>query len=152
MKLTITQVKNMKMTDELAAFIEKKMANFAKLLELKGSAKKSRKDFLAKYKTLGEIFLELEYETRHHRKGPFFKAEARVSAPGKNIVAAAEAENIKAAINQLAKELQREFSHYAQKKISVRRRHQRQVKQDLHLAEEAKITIPKGGRILEEGM
>ena len=74
-----------------------------------------------------EFFVEIEKETKHHRKGDIFRAEARVHLPGKTLVAISERDDLKLAIVEVKDELQQEIKKYKLKKTELIIRKQRKI-------------------------
>ena len=59
-----------------------------------------------------KVFFEVSLETKHHKKGDIFYAEANVEVPGKIIRAEAREENLYTAINVVKDKLQRSLKKY----------------------------------------
>ena len=70
----IIKAKNIELTDSLERFINDKIGKLEKFLSYPGQ----------------EIFIEIEKETKHHKKGEVFSAEGIISVPGKKIMAIAK--------------------------------------------------------------
>lgn len=105
MKLTI-KTTNLELTPEIKKVIEEKIATLDK--------------FTSHIKTPVEAFVEVALETRHHKKGKIYYAEANIQVPGKIIRAEAEEEGIYQAINRIKDELHRLLKEY--KKIEIDKR------------------------------
>ena len=114
----IIKTKNLELTEYLEALINKKMVSLEKLAK---ALKESEV----------EVFVEIEKETKHHRKGDVFAAEAMIELLGKNLVAKAHGEDLLKAITEVKDELEREIKKYKTKKIELPRRQQRKTKQDI---------------------
>lgn len=72
--------------------------------------------FFGKGKPRVEVWAEIEKTTRHHRKGPFFRAECQIGLPGKkSIRAEAENEDLKLAVVEIKDKLQRQLKRYKNK-------------------------------------
>ena len=67
-----------------------------------------------------KVFIEVALETRHHKKGEIYYAEANIEVPGKIFRAEARKENLYQAINELKKELQRILKKDKEKRIVKR--------------------------------
>ena len=97
MKVTI-KATNLKLTPEVKKAIEEKIATLDK--------------FIPHIGTSVEAFVEVALETRHHKKGKIYYAEANIKVPGKIIRSEAREENIYRAINEIKDELQRLLKEY----------------------------------------
>src|SRR3989344_8095771 len=118
----IIKTKNLKLTTDLQEFVEEKiegLKRFTKILQKKDSSVKGRDPV--------EFFVEIEKETKHHRKGDIFRAEARVHLPGKTLVAISERDDLKLAIVEVKDELQQEIKKYKLKKTELIIRKQRKI-------------------------
>jgi len=122
----IIRTKNIKLNQVLDDFIKEKIGSLKKFIDL-----------LRKNGSIGkplvEVFVEIENETKHHRKGPFFRAEAQMHLPGKSIRAEARGVDLSLAIVEVKDELQREIKRYKRKRISLERRGQRSIKKKFHI-------------------
>ncbi len=106
MKLSI-KTTNLELMPEIKKTIEEKIATLDK--------------FTSHIKAPVEAFVELALETRHHKKGKIFYAEANIQVPGKIIRAEAEGENIYQAINRMKDELHRLLEDYKKMEIDKRK-------------------------------
>ena len=97
MKVTI-KATNLKLTPEIKKAIEEKIATLDKFIPRIGASV--------------EAFVEVALETRHHKKGKIYYAEANIKVPGKIIRSEAREENIYCAINEIKDELQRILREY----------------------------------------
>ena len=66
--------------------------------------------------------VELAKTTKHHQKGDIFKAEVNLTVPGRLIRAAAEEWDLRAAIDIVKDELQRNITINKEKNISLYRK------------------------------
>ncbi len=107
MKVTI-KTTNLKLTPEVKKAIEEKIATLDK--------------FIPHIDTSVEAFVEVALETRHHKKGKIYYAEANIKVPGKIIRSEARGEDIYRAINEVKDELQRLLKEYKKRKIAKRER------------------------------
>lgn len=120
------------------------------------------KDKIAK--TLGKLFrghpelsepaiidAEFTYLTRHHRKGKVWQADLVMTLPREKepIYAVAIDEDIHAAIDILAEEVEREIQKYKGRFQAQARRGARLVKRELRFDPAARL--PKRGRVRNEG-
>ncbi len=122
----IIKTKNLELTTDLQEFVEEKIGGlkrFTRILQ--------KKDDFEKGKDSGEFFVEIERETKHHRKGDIFRAEARIHLPGKTMVAISERDDLKLAIVEVKDELQQEIKKYKLKKTELVIRKQRKIKKGL---------------------
>ncbi len=110
----IIKTKNLELTDALNAYVQKHFQAIGKLV-----------------KDNADIFVEIEKETLHHRKGQVFCAEAEVILPGKKIMAKAKADDLLKAIVQVKKELEREIKNHKTKTIELPRRQFRKIKKEI---------------------
>ena len=137
MRVTIRQ-KNLKITPALDAYIGMKI--------LKPIRQLLRKLRGAEFPI---VDLEIARTTRHHRKGKIYSAEANLSLGGKLLRAEAEGEDVRAAIDLLSEEIEREIKTYKGKNRAFLLRGARQAKKDLRLDPAARLY--RRGRIREEG-
>lgn len=137
MRLIIRQ-KNLKITPALDAYIGMKILKpIRRILEkLRGA------EFMI-------VDLEIARTTRHHRKGKIYRALVNLSLGGKLIRAEAEDEDVRAAIDLLSEEIEREVKTYRGKNRAVLLRGARQAKKDLRFDPAARFY--RRGRIREEG-
>ena len=75
--------------------------------------------------------IEIELETRHHKKGRIWRAEVNLSLPKTFLRAEAEAEDIRSAIDLVQAELSTELRKYKEKRAGKNRRRQRIVREEL---------------------
>lgn len=144
MKIEI-KATNLRLTKELENYINDKISGLRKFLKIFFNREK-----LEKRKLIGEVFVEVGKETKHHQKGQIFRAEAQLFLPQKTLRAEALREDLKMAICEVKDELQQEIKKYKAKTIASNRRRQRQIKKNFHLATQARWY--RGGRIKEEGI
>lgn len=102
----IIKIKNLELTDPLEKFINNKIGRLKKFL----------------HENNQEIFVEIEKETNHHKKGDIFRAEAIIHLPGKSLMAKSHGENLSGAIIDVKEELEREIRKYKTKTIELPRR------------------------------
>ena len=121
----IIKTKNLEQSDTLDNFVEKKfltLKKFIGILKLPDDKK-----------TLAEVFVEVDRETKHHRKGDIFLVKAQVTLPGKKILAQAKEEDMFVAVTKAKDELRAEIEKYKVKKIDKNRRQQRKSKNKLEI-------------------
>jgi len=114
----IIKTKNLEPTDSLRDLINKKINGLGKFVKI------FKEDFK-------EIFVEVEKETRHHKKGNIFFAELIISLPGKKLFAKAHGENLSKAITEVKDEMEREIKKYKTKTIELPRRKYRKIKKQI---------------------
>jgi ribosomal subunit interface protein len=93
---------------------------------------KERMDSLDKLlSNTDEVFCDLRLgkDSGSHRHGKIFFAEAKIKTAKKNYGARAEAETINEAVDQLKDELSKKIRRYKDKKVSLRKRGGRVVKE-----------------------
>lgn len=112
MKVTIL-TKNIKLTPALKYFTESKINDLEKFLDILD--RDHFDEYYGKGKPRTEAWVEISKTTRHHKKGPFFRAECQLRLPGKSLRAEAEREKLKLAIVEVKDELQRQLKQYKEK-------------------------------------
>lgn len=125
----IIKTKNLDLTDSLVRLINRKIGSLKKFIKI------FKDDNLPvkKGKTLSEVFVEVEKETKHHRKGDIFRAETTIHLPGKSLVAKSHGENLSKAITDVKEELKREIRKYKTKTIELPRRKYRKIKRETEI-------------------
>lgn len=113
----------MELTSSLDAYINEKIGSLEKFIKTLQKEEEG--------KTLSEIFVEVEKETRHHRHGDIFKAVAQIILPGRSLLAEAKGEDLFLAIVEVKDELQQEIKKYKLKKIDLGRKGGRKAKEQL---------------------
>lgn len=131
----IIKTKDIELTEAIEYFINDKIGSLSKFIKILQEEKTE------KGKPLGQFFVEVEKETRHHKKGPYFRAEAQVSLPGRILRAEAKGEDLKMAIIEVKDEMQQEIKKYKLKKIDLERRGQRSIKKKFHINPDARFRI-----------
>lgn len=123
----IIKTKNLDLTNDLQNFIEKKIGAVKKFINI---LKQDTPDGL---KTLAEVFVEIEKETQHHKKGKVFSVKTQVNLPGKSLVAWSKADDLFKAIILAKDELKMEIEKYKFKKIDKTRREQRKIRNEIEI-------------------
>lgn len=119
----IIKTKNLESSEALEDFIEEKILGLKKFIDV-------LKDDSGVGKTLAEVFVEIEKETKHHKSGNIYLAKAQLQLPGKKmIVARAKADMPSKAIVLVKKELKKEIEKYKGKKIALHDRKIRKLKE-----------------------
>jgi len=117
MHITIKS-KNLEITDSLSEFIENKTSALQKFINILKEESDIGKD-------LAEIIIEIEKETKHHRKGEIFWAAGSVNFPGKNILVKEKGEDIKKAIVAMLDKFKIEIKQYKSKSKEAIRKSQK---------------------------
>ncbi len=117
----IIKTKNLELTESLNNFIENKFYGLKKFINIL-----KREDKIGK--TLAEVFVEVEKETMHHRKGEIFRVKSGVYLPGREIISRARADDLQKAIIKAKDELRLEIEKYKFKNIDKNRRQRRKTK------------------------
>ena len=121
----ITKTKNLELTSELQVFIDKKLISLKKFIGI------LKEDTPKKGKTLAEVFVEIEKETKHHKKGQIFSCQLDLKLPGRRLVVKSNSDDLRKAIVDARKELEREIKKYKVKKTEFSRRLQRKTKREI---------------------
>jgi len=122
----ITKAKNLEVTGEMQVFIDKKLASLKKFISV------LKEDTPEKGKTLAEVFVEVERETEHHRKGQIFSCQLDVRLPGRRLVVKSNSDDLNKAIVDARKEMEREIKKYKVKNIEKNRRIQRKSRKEIY--------------------
>jgi ribosomal subunit interface protein len=99
----------------LQSFIDEKIGSLKKFINI------LKQDTPEKGKTLAEVFVEVEKETNHHRKGEIFNCQLDLILPGKRLLAKESSDDLNKAIINAKKELEREIKKYKFKNIDKNR-------------------------------
>jgi len=118
----IIKTKNLELTEGLQNFVEKKMGSIKKFIDI------LKEDTPEKGKTLAEVFVEVEKETKHHKKGKVFLVKTQVILPGKSLMAWYRSDDLFKTIVGAKNELKSEIEKYKFKSIDKNRRQQRKTK------------------------
>jgi len=121
---TIITAKNLELTPAIQKFVESKFDVLKKFINIL-----KREDEIGK--TLAEVFVEVEKETKHHNKGEIFLVKARVGLPGRSLMVSPKADDLYKAIVGAKDELKLEIEKYKFKKIDKTRRQQRKAKRTI---------------------
>lgn len=105
----IIKTKDIEQSEALNNFIEEKFSGLEKFI-------------------IEEVVVEVEKETKHHKKGDIFLVKAQVGFPGKIIIAEETADDVFEAVVKTKDELKLEIEKYKLKKIDKNRREQRKAK------------------------
>jgi ribosomal subunit interface protein len=105
---------NISLSQENRDYFEKKLMMLDKLVDF------SRDNVF--------VYAELAKTSNHHRSGDIFRAEVNMQLGGRKIYAAAEKENLYAAIDEVKDQLEQEIKTSKDKRISLIKRGARAVK------------------------
>ncbi len=119
----IIKSKIIELTPAIEAFINEKIGSLGKFVK---SCQKPDKTEIGKPNC--ELFMEIEKETKHHKKGPFFVAKTKLPLPGRTIVAVAENEDLRSAIVEVKDEMQQELKKYKGRMVEAKIRQQKKSK------------------------
>jgi len=150
MKIVIKST-NIELSQEIKDYIEEKIGGLEKLADV-FSGEIYFDGYLGKGKPRVEAWVDVGKLTKHHRTGPYFRAEVQMHLPGKSIRSEAVAESLKLAICQTKDELQELLKKYDEKIIAKERRGARVFKILTHLSPLTWFNRKKGGRSREEGL
>ena len=115
MKVIITS-KNLELSNSLKTFTEKKFAVLKKLIRVDEDGDEFKKDLI-------EIFVEVERETTHHRKGDVLSVKAQMNVPGKkSLFVKAKGDNISSLVVKAKDLLKREIEKYKFKSVKKKRK------------------------------
>jgi ribosomal subunit interface protein len=103
----IIKTKNLESSEVLNKFIEKKFSGLEKFIDASA-----------------EVSIEVEKETKHHKKGEIFMVKAMVSMLGRSLMAQAKSDDLFKAVVIAKDELKMEIEKYKFKKIDKDRREQ----------------------------
>jgi ribosomal subunit interface protein len=126
MKIIIS-TKNLDLTDSLQNFVEKKIGSLEKFIDV------LKKDTPQKGKTLAEVFVEVEKETRHHKKGKIFWVRTQIILPGKSLTAGAREDDLYKAVVEAKDELKMKVEKYKVKHMEKGRRERRKTKGEIEI-------------------
>lgn len=120
----IIKTKDLEPSEALNNFIEDKFLGLKKYINIL-----KKEDELGK--TLAEVFVEIEKETKHHKKGDIFLVKAQVSLPGRSIMAEEKGKDVFSVVVAAKDELKLEIEKYKLKKKDKTRRNQRISKKEI---------------------
>jgi len=146
---TIIKTKNLKLNQALENFIEEKINDLEKFVNIFQS-EKYFDHFFDKRKPKVEAWVEIGKETMHHKKGPVFWAECQMKFPKRSLRSTAKAEDLKLAITEVKDELQRELKQCKEKLTAQTKRGAMVFKKELKLSPLARFY--RRGRLREEGI
>jgi len=148
MKITI-KAKNILLTGAIEDFIRERIGTLEKFIKILYDGK-YRSPSSGRAKPVLEAWVEIEKETLHHRKGPFFRAECQIRFSGKSVRSEVSSRDLRLAITQVKDELQRELKQQKERIISKKKRKSRVLKKEIKLSPQARFN--EKGRIRQEGI
>ena len=119
----IIKTKNTVLTQAIEDFIKEKINPLEKFIKVLHNGKYISPSS-GKEKPVLVAWVEIGKETRHHKKGPFFRAECQIKLPGKSVRAESFSKDLRTAITEVKDELQRELKK-EKGKISIKKRKSR---------------------------
>ena len=112
----IIKAKNLELTGALEQSFEEKVETLQKFIDI------LKDDDTEVGKTLAEVFVEVEKETKHHKKGQIFSCQLEVSFPGKSLVTKSESDDLYKAVVGAKNDLEEVIKKYKFKNIEKTRR------------------------------
>lgn len=88
----------MDLTEAIRAYVEEKVDYLRKICQ--------------EFDPADDLQVEVGKSTRHHVKGPYYRAEMFLKLPGKNLRAESEGEDLYAAIDTVKDQMRRQLSDY----------------------------------------
>jgi ribosomal subunit interface protein len=102
----IIKTRNIELIESLEKFINEKINKLEKFLGTDTQ----------------EIFVEIEKENRHHRKGDVFSCQIFISIPGRKLAAKAHGEDLLRSVIDAKDQMEIEIKKHKEKKIDANRR------------------------------
>ena len=118
------ETKNITITPAIESFVRERINSLEKFIKVLEDRKYSS-PASGKEKPVGVAWVEIGKDTKHHKKGPFFRAECQLSFAGKRIRSEAISKDLRLAVTEVKDELQRKLKQQKDKIISKRRRSRR---------------------------
>lgn len=146
----IVKTKNIKLDEAQLNHIRRTMARLEKFSRPFRNEKRYFGIFKRKQKDAINLQVLVGRESRHHKKGFVFIAEAKLRLPGRNLEARERSEDIRNAVDAVCGGLERELKRAKGKTFSLEKRRQRILKKAMRLSPFARFY--RKGRIREEGM
>lgn len=128
MKIVI-KTKNTILTRAIEDFIKEKINPLEKFIKVLHNGKYISPSS-GKEKPALVAWVEIGKETRHHKKGPFFRAECQIRFAGKSVRAESFSKDLRVAITEVKDELQRELKKEKGKIISTKKRKSRALQKE----------------------
>jgi len=127
----ILKSKNLEITEGLKNYVDEKVGSLKKFVDILKQDAGIGKD-------VAEFFVDVEKETRHHKKGEIFLAIGKLILPKKTIVVSAKKSDIFQAIVAMVDAFQVEVKQYKSKNKESIRRMQRNSKKFLFATDDKK--------------
>ncbi|MBI5370276.1 ribosome-associated translation inhibitor RaiA [Candidatus Uhrbacteria bacterium] len=102
MRITTLKATNMDLTDAIRAYVDEKVEQLKKLC--------------GEFDPADTLQVEVGKSTRHHAKGPYFRAEMFLHLPGADLRSEEESEDLYEAIDRVRDHLRRQISDYKDKR------------------------------------
>ena len=112
------KTKNIELTDTIRAYVQEKMDGLDEMT--------------ARFGDVVRAEVEVGKTTKHHNKGPLFRAEVHVQLPGKAVYAEELNYDLYIAINDAKKEAERQIRDFRDGLHDKQKRGGRDAKEDLH--------------------
>lgn len=118
MHINIVKATNIELTESLKQYVEKKLRRVSN-------------KFVDKNDESAQCDVELGKTTEHHKNGNVLRAEFNLHVAGKNMYAAAEEEDLYAAIDEARNDLSRQLKSHRGKRETMLRKGGKKLKQML---------------------
>ncbi len=117
----IIRAKNIELTSHLKDYAEKKLGSVKRFIP--ALLKKEIEDKEQVGREVARVVLEVEVEkVTGEEKGKIFRTEAQMLLPGRVIKAEDTAETVKASVDEVKYELERQIKDYKEKEETIRRK------------------------------
>ncbi len=117
----IIRSKNIEVTDHIKDYAEKKLLSVFRFLPQIEKDEKKDEQYIGEGADRAVLEVELERVTGGE-KGRIFRTEAQIILPGRVIKAEDTAETLKASVDEVRYELERQIKEYKEKREAVRRK------------------------------
>jgi len=108
---------NLKLTPDITTFIKKKIGALERFSRVIKEDKPQGRG-----RSRVEAWVEIGKETRHHRKGPYFRAECQIKVPKRSLRAVAEEEDLRMAIRQVKEAIEKQIKKYKEQVMAKRKK------------------------------
>jgi len=108
---------NLKLTPDITTFIKKKIGALERFSRVIKEDKPQGRG-----RSRVEAWVEIGKETRHHRKGPYFRAECQIKVPKRSLRAVAEEEDLRMAIRQVKEAIEKQIKKYKEQIMAKRKK------------------------------
>lgn len=106
-----------------------KVTNFEKTVAIEDYVTRkvdALEHFLSSVPLPHEVHLEVGKETKHRKKGPYFRCEINLHLPKQTLRAEASKESLYAAIDTAIAELKRQIVKFKERPVSVRKKQEQE--------------------------